>query len=193
MNYAVLVQAERSKMLVHIYTVFIHIESSSICSGDQLLLSTASQTGDISYNWYEGIFPNGLLIETTEAPNLQISPNEGEHLYYLIVIKEGCESNPSPAVSLSVVDAPVASVIDEFVTVCEGDPIVIGTEVIGSGINYQWTGPNGFMSNQQYPDTIFDSGSNDQGVYSLIISLGACESDTASLQVTLFDKPLTPL
>ncbi|NNF35621.1 MAG: T9SS type B sorting domain-containing protein [Saprospiraceae bacterium] len=167
-------------------------ESSNICAGDQVLLTTTSQNGDIAYNWYEGVFPNGLLIETTEAPSLQISPSRGDHLYYLVVNLEGCDSNPSPAVSISVVEAPTASVIDEFVTVCEGEFIVIGTDVSGLGIEYLWTGPNGFTSDQQFPDTIFDANTSDEGIYNLVINVGSCISDTAGLQVTLFDKPVTP-
>jgi len=170
----------------------ITTENSNICVGDQVLLTTNSQNGDIAYNWYEGVFPNGLLIETTEAPSLQITPSRGDHLYYLVVNQEGCDSNPSPAISISVVDAPTASVIDEFVTVCEGDDIVIGTDVSGTSIVYQWTGPNGFTSNQQFPDTIFDANTSDEGIYNLVISVGTCVSDTAGLQVTLFDKPVTP-
>jgi gliding motility-associated-like protein len=171
---------------------FITTEVNQVCLGDPLLLTAAGQTGEVMYNWYEGTFPNGLLIETTEAPSLQITPTAGEHLYYLIIIKDGCESNPSPSKSVSVVDAPSASVIDEFITVCRGDAIVLGTEVNGDDITYQWTGPNGYTSDKQFPDSIFNSSPANEGIYSLVVSLGTCTSDTALLQVTLFEKPETP-
>ena len=164
-----------------------------ICSGDELLLTAAGQTGNIMYNWFEGQFPNGLLLESTEAPSLVITPSEGDHFYYIVVTKDGCESNPSPAKLITVVDAPEVSVLDEFITVCRSDNVTLGTDITGDNITYQWTGPNGYNSDQQFPDTIFNASESNEGLYSLVIHLGSCSSDTASLQVTLFEKPIPPV
>lgn len=170
----------------------ITTEAGQICVGDNILLTANGQSGNVTYNWYEGTFPNGLLLESTESPSLQISPTPGDHLYYLLIEKDGCESNPSPAKEIAVVDPPIATVIDEFITLCEGEPLVLGTEVEGEDYQYQWSGPGSYQSTLQYPDTILNSSTANEGTYHLIISLGGCTSDTASIQVTLFDKPVTP-
>ncbi len=174
-------------------TPMISSNRDEICRGESILLNAEGQGGQVTYFWYEGVFPNGLLLESSTSPSFLIQPTSGQHIYYLIVERSGCLSNPSPSKMITVVEPPVASVIDQFISVCEGGSIVLGTNVSGSGLTYQWSGPSQFSSNKQFPDTIKNVATRHQGIYSLIISRGTCISDTAFLQVNVFSKPIKPI
>lgn len=175
-----------------ITTPRIIIDQNTICRGESILLNAEGQGGNVTYFWYEGSFPNGLLLETTTAPSLLLHPMPGQHLYYVVAERNGCLSSPSPSVMIMVIEPPVARVNDQFISVCEGDAIVLGTDVGGSNFTYHWTGPAQYLSSKQFPDTIKNASLNNQGIYSLIISRGGCISDTASVLVTVFSKPIRP-
>ena len=170
------------------------LESSSpqVCVGDELILSTRGQSGEISYEWYEGTFPNGLLLETTTSPSYVLTPNLGSHRYYLIINKGDCVTNPSPMTIVEVIDIPDASVRETFITICEGEDIVLGTDLTGDGFSYLWQGPNNFTSSMQNPDTIKNASTINAGDYSLVIQLSGCAPDTAFAQVAVFSTPTRP-
>lgn len=68
-------------------------------------------------------------------------------------------------------------------TVCPGDPLVLTSNNI-NGATYQWTGPNGYLSNQQ-SDTIFNMTPGQAGLYHLTGSVGSCPVVSDSLLVTV--------
>jgi gliding motility-associated-like protein len=163
------------------------------CQGEQVIFNATSFTGEISYKWYEGIFPNGILLETTLSPTFVMQPTLGEHLYYVIVESANCTSNASASFLIEVIEPPDATVDDAFVTVCEGDQVMITTENVITDFEYTWFGPNGFFSSE--PTAIVSQSASlaDQGIYKLIVANGECNSDTASVQVVVFDKPIKPI
>lgn len=174
-------------------TPTINASRDSVCVGDDLILNSTMYSGDVTYRWYEGNPPNGVLIATTTSPSTTISPTVGAHFYYVIVDGGLCESNPSNIIEIQSVEAPIAMVNDNFVNICEGDSFSVGTVSFGANYMYQWTGPNGFISNVPNPEPITDATANDGGQYVLIISNGGCSSDTAITRVNVFEKPVTPI
>ncbi len=76
-------------------------------------------------------------------------------------------------------------------TVCEGAPIRLTTTATGA-ISYNWSGPNGFTSNQQNP-LLNNVQAADTGQYMLVIrdSLG-CISDSATMILSMDTLPTAP-
>ena len=163
------------------------------CVGDEVLLTANSFTGNIEYLWYEGLFPNGILMETTQNASFLVSPPVGEHLYYVIVQSDGCVTNASASFKVDILSPPTAMVNNPFITICEGEEIVLGTDDFNPLYEYFWSGPNDYSEEGQFPAVIQDADITSQGLYSLVIKFGTCISDTATSQVVLFDKPLTPI
>lgn len=170
----------------------ITVASEQVCQGDEVLLNATPFSGDLLYRWYEGFFPNGVLIETTDAPSLLIAPSDGEHFYYVIVESPNCTTSPSPNRKIEVLDPPIAQVESPFLTVCEGSEITLSALEFNPGYQYFWNGPDNYESTGQFPEVIQNASIDNQGAYSLVIQLGTCMSDTARTQVAIIDKPEEP-
>lgn len=67
--------------------------------------------------------------------------------------------------------------------VTSGNNIQLETPFLSTMAEYHWTGPNGFVSNQQNPTVMASTAS--AGVYTLVIDEGACTSPTASVNVVV--------
>ncbi len=171
----------------------IELSANSVCTGDDVLLNATSFTGEVNYLWYEGVFPSGILLASTQGPSLVLNPTIGDHFYYVIVESANCTTNPSTAGSLMVLDPPVASVTEPFITICEGDDLVLSTDEFNAGYEYSWTGPDNYMSSGQFPDVLENVSLENQGEYNLVITLGTCISDTAIASVVIFNKPDQPI
>ncbi len=171
----------------------ITVSSDTVCVGDDLVMNTTSFTGNVLYEWYEGSFPSGVLLQNTTTPSLIISPTEGQHFYYVIAQSTNCVSNASPVISIAGVEIPEAVVNDNFINICEEESFSLGTSSFGAGYTYIWTGPNGFSSIKPLPEEITEVSQLHAGEYSLIISVGSCLSDTAISRVNIFEKPTTPI
>ncbi|MBK9736141.1 MAG: hypothetical protein IPO92_14760 [Saprospiraceae bacterium] len=174
--------------------------SPTICEGDDLILTSTNFSGNITYEWYRGIYPNGVLLNKTESSEyvfkpVIINPNNDKEIYFFYVIAVGptCTSNESALLKVTVLKNPDSSVNNSFLSPCEGDNIVLGTSVTNSNYNYIWTGPSGYMETGQYPRVILNADQSHEGRYNLIIKNGQCVSDTASVVVSIFEKPSTPV
>lgn len=172
------------------------LESDKIryCSNEDVLLEATSYSGTVTYEWYEGVPPGGAFLGTTNTPNFLVrNPTTGTHRYYVIVKGNNCTTNPSAVYQIEVDEAIIAEVDDALINVCEGDRILLGTPSVGINYSYQWTGPNGFVSDRQYPPAIEPADpARHNGTYMLIISNGSCTSQPAMVEVNVGQKPPTP-
>ncbi len=166
---------------------------TTICNGEELLINTNSFTEIVEYFWFEGISPNGTLISRTDGPSLILNPTEGTHLYYVEVRGDNCNSNPSNTLEILVTTPPAAEISDPFITTCVGEDIVLMTDVFNPNLEYEWSGPNNYMSSGQFPDVIENITESNQGTYTLITKEGECISDTATAQVIVFPQPTLPI
>ncbi len=172
----------------------INVNGNEICSDDELVLSTQTYSGSVvNYYWYEGVSPTGTLITTTPAPTLTMSPplSTGATSYYVIVEVDGCFSQASDFETVNVTPTPVATVNDAVIDVCEGELIILGTSETDPGYAYSWTGPNGFTSGLQYPQT-FNATLPDDGTYTLVITDNNCASTPVTTEVNVTATPATP-
>lgn len=166
---------------------------TTLCNGEELLLNTSSFNEKVEYFWYEGISPNGTLIARTDGPSLETNPTTGTHFYYVEVNGDNCNSNASNTLEISVTPPPTAQISVPFITICEGEDIVLSTDVFQPSYEYEWRGPDNYFSEGQAPDIIENASKSNQGTFTLIIKNGECISDTATAQVIVFEKPDTPL
>lgn len=164
----------------------------TICEGTELILTTTNYSGNISYEWYEGIFPTGVLLNITQSPELVISPSKGIHFYYIIAKGPDCSSNPSSLLKVTVREVPVASVNNLLLSPCEGDNIVLGTPVNNANFIYAWSGPAGYNETGRLPRIITNVSLANAGKYTLVIKNGSCVSDTAITNVAILERPTRP-
>jgi len=103
--------------------------------------------------------------------------------YSLVVTVDGCVSNMD-ATSIVINEIPMAEPATGG-SPCTATTIELlgNSNVSGMGETYFWTGPNGFMSNEQNPPT-----NNGEGIYFLTVSLNGC----SSIPVELIVDPNAP-
>lgn len=169
------------------------VERDTICEGDDVILRTTAFTGNITYEWYEGVFPNGILLQITQSPDISLRPAAGVHFFYVIAQGEGCRSNASSLVRITALRVPQATVNNIFLTPCEGEEIKLGTSVTGTGFTYQWTGPAGYAETGQFPRVIQNVQFIHSGIYRLVIFNRLCNSDTAITNVQVLERPPRPV
>ncbi len=165
-----------------------------ICQGEEFVLSTTRYSDEVNYEWYSGIFPTGVLLSVTSIPEYVVKPSEtGPLFYYVIASGPDCKSSPSALVRVNVNQRPLALVNESFISLCEGETIVLGTSVIGSGFQYRWTGPNGYMETGRNPRVIPNAAFATSGNYQLVIDNKGCLSDTAVTRVSILERPQPPI
>ncbi len=172
------------------------VTRNNFCEEDDIILasSIAPSGGSVTYRWYRGVPPSGVLVGSTIVPSLTLPGPHGEsaNSYYLVIEANGCVSRPSSPVVVRVNKKPVAIPREESITVCEGESVMLGTEVSGTGITYEWTGPNGYISTSQFPSAITNASPVNSGVYKLVVSRFGCPSAPAFVSVTVLPKPGRP-
>ena len=166
--------------------------SLNVCNDDDIVMNSSVTLNNAIYRWYSGL-PPGNLMATTNVPQYVVpGPHQpGNQQYYMTIEANGCVSQPSQPVTITVTNRPVAIVNDEELTLCEGSAITLGTFV--TGVTYTWTGPSGFTSNSQFPTVIDESTLNNAGVYQLVVTKNGCSSLPDFTVVNLLPKPPTPV
>ena len=113
------------------------------CEGDIIDLSgSVNATGtDVSYSWSG---PNGY-ISTMQNPLDATEPGD----YNLVVTVDGCVSNMD-ATTVTINELPIAQPATGG-SPCTSTTIELlgNSNLSGMGETYSWTGPNGFISNEQ--------------------------------------------
>jgi hypothetical protein len=170
--------------------------SDSICTGDNIVLNTSAVQagGSVSYRWYSGVAPGGTLVATTATPSLTLpGPHAaGDSCYYVVVIRNACESFPSVSKCVHITQPPTALVNNDVITLCEGESFQLGTPVSGPGITYLWEGP-GFSSTLQIPPPVNNASSFNAGIYTLTVFRNGCASAPAFTIVNVLARPNTPV
>ena len=170
----------------------IESDSEIICEGDVLTLNS-NAFDDVVYLWYEGLAPNGILVGMSTDPSFEITPSIGPHYYYSIVNGNGCQSDPSNSHMIEVIEHPEALVTNSFVTACEGESFTLSTENTEPLLEFSWTGPEDYESDEPNPPSIENINLNQQGTYQLIVSDRGCQSDPALVEVVIFNTPDKPI
>ncbi len=174
----------------------ISASAQQACLGDTIQLQVQSYTGNnVTYYWYLGTAPGGVLVDSTTTPSISISPNqEGNYSYYAEVLVDGCRSNTSPTIQIQLTEPIVASTTnDPVIQVCEGDTVALGTSISGPGITYSWTGPDGYDFSTQFPPVLNNISMPKAGTYILIINKNGCPSEPVFTEVIVDNTPDQPV
>jgi gliding motility-associated-like protein len=174
-------------------TIEIHVTDSpaapvvtgenTYCTGDSIILMIESPIAGGLYTWTS----NDTTL-TVGDPGTFILPDATTDFTGLIRVEvsvNGCVS-PSTPFALQIRPPLPPAVISGTSFVCEGDSLTLQTD-IPAGALLTWTGPNGFMSQDEMP-FIFPADASHSGTYSVLYELNGCTVTGASF----FDVTVQP-
>lgn len=159
--------------------------NSPLCEGDTLKLSTDTITNGV-YSWTGPVNFNASL-QNPFINNVVLS-NSGE--YHLTVSLNGCTSKDT-MIAVIVAQTPVISGAEITSPICAGDTLFLFADSI-DGANYNWTGPNQYISFQQNP-VITNADILLSGQYSVYAMLGNCESASQNPEAIVYPLPVVNL
>ncbi|MEM9819739.1 MAG: hypothetical protein AAF985_01650, partial [Bacteroidota bacterium] len=111
------------------------------CGADTITLMSQSSISNLSYSWSG---PNGFV---STDPNPEI--DEAGDYQLIITASNGCQAVEQVTVTADLSFPDVLLSADTLN--CLTDSITIQSVVTGAGLNYSWTGPNGFATSDTMP------------------------------------------
>ncbi len=156
--------------------------NSPICVGDTLKLVSNSSTPAVTYAWYGPAGANSVQ-QNFNVINTTVS-NAGK--YAVAVSYNTCVVNDTLTVIIK--PTPAAPVLTSNSPLCSGTPLNLGCSSTTAGVNYIWSGANGFSSLQQNP-TVNNTSTAATGSYTAKAVLNGCASLTGGTIVTVTQTP----
>lgn len=151
-----------------------------VCSGTLLTLSGNTSSNNTTWVWTG---PNGFF-STLQSPFITAASTAAAGIYNATVTLNGCSVATSTTVVVNAVPAmPVASA---NTPVCTGQTLNLTASTV-AGATYIWNGPS-FTSTLQNP-TITSANSTHAGTYTVRTSANGCQSQPASVVVTVTNAP----
>lgn len=163
------------------------LNNGPVCQNDSVQL-TASFVAGATYLW----FSDSLRTDTIGFTQIiTVDSISTDSTFYVVLINSnGCVS-PRAETTVTVHPLSPAPMIGLDVEVCEGEDIQLLAGQV-SPYGYNWTGPNGYSSNQENP-VILNASLSDSGTYFLsLIDINGCNSADTSLQVSVDSLPNAP-
>ncbi|RXF67056.1 PKD-like domain-containing protein [Arcticibacter tournemirensis] len=170
--------------------------AKTICSGETLppVILTSDVSGT-TFSWTatasggitgftgngNGDIPAQTIINTSAV--------SGALTYSITAFHDGCQGatkylvitvNPIPSTPLVTSDSPL----------CAGSVLNLGTPAV-AGASYSWSGPNGFVSNEQNP-SLPNLSLAAGGTYFVQTTVNGCTSSAGTTEVTVVPLPSTP-
>jgi gliding motility-associated-like protein len=141
------------------------------------------QSNDLGFTWND--------IAGANQNNQTVLPDKIGEYYYRFTMSQGTNGNggactfASNTVRIKISKKPFARATN-YVYGCYGSTVIMGA---AGGIDYTWTGPNGFSSDQQYPE-IPDVTDANTGLYIVNVTdhNGCVSADSTTL--TIYDAPV---
>ncbi len=154
----------------------------TVCEGSTLSLvcefATSSTTA--SYSWSG---PGGIT-STNDTLIVSNAPLSAAGVFTLAITLNGCTYT---AASDTIVINPKPDInISSSSAICSGASLSL---YANDGDQYQWNGPNGFVSSIQNP-VINPISQLDSGLYTVIVTNSFACKDTASINVEIHDNPI---
>ncbi len=171
-------------------TPAIELSETTLCAGDDLVLSTEGYVGsNVTYTWMNGT----AVIDSTSVPSYTVNDvninDSGD--YSVMVSVDGCTSNPSQLIPVTVNPIPNTPSVFGESSICEGDILQLSTTFV-AGAEYIWTGPNGFTASISNP-TVFPVVAASAGGYAVQVIIDDCPSAfSLPLNVTVDEAPNAP-
>ncbi|MGB0522776.1 MAG: PKD domain-containing protein, partial [Flammeovirgaceae bacterium] len=165
---------------------------AQICEGNSIELNVTAYAGDtVEYIW---TLPD-LSLDTTTTPTLIIDPADTTHngVFSVFVIVDGCPSQPEQTNVDVLVQPSVPDITFTYTGSdnCEGDTLILTSDITDPTFTYAWTGPNGFSATDTMP-MILNAGTAYNGSYSLTVSNGSCTATVSETYTEIKPRPATP-
>lgn len=156
-------------------------QSANVCQGNQAILSIATSTTSLNYEWKK----NGVSIPNSNNDTLLINNvNINDGGTYNVVISNNCGIDSSITVNLTVNPKTSITVQPFSQKSCNNTLVSFNVQVSGQNLSYQWQLNKQPLANAQGNSLSINAPSpTDSGLYRVIIN-GTCGSDT-SLEVRL--------
>ena len=148
-----------------------------VCQGSTLLLNSGNIAG-ATFLWGG---PNGFLSTIQNPTITNIIPGDSG-VYYVIATISGCASDTGKT-TVIVNGTPPTPALHSNTPICQGGNLNLFADTI-AGASYTWTGPNGFTSTVQNP-LITNISSVQTGTYNLQVTVNGCQSQVATIAVTV--------
>lgn len=157
-----------------------------VCSGDSVKLYVDT-VPDTEYLWGG---PNGFTAKITDTTLVNtVATQSGT--YAVIAYKNGCPSNPQN-MALQINQSPAKPVASNNGSKCVGDTSVFTATSSTAGVNYTWTGPNGFSS----ASSAFSFNNVDttlRGEYIVYVEDALCKSVPDTVDLYVYPPPQPPI
>ena len=158
-----------------------NVGNQIICYGDTT--SLVNLNSGLTTNWYVDSITS---IPFSTSDTIYLFNIINDTTIYVENFDTNCTSIRIP-VTISISQASITPIINGNNSICPGDSIWLSTPIISNGI-YNWSGPNGFTSNQN-PIIILNVDASDAGVYTLSVSDNICASEDTSITITILPQP----
>jgi hypothetical protein len=166
----------------------------TICVGEEIIFSTQSFSGEVSYEWYHVLVTGDTLLGVTTEPQFIYTPFEaGSYSVYTIVSQDTCTSEPGATADFIVLSVPLALIADESVILCVDDTLFLSPEVVFDSLQYTWTGTGGYEAFEPTPPGIPADAIDSAATYVLTASNGYCVSQPDSIVAIVQATPPTPV
>ncbi len=148
--------------------------ATNFCLGDSVVLNAVTDTS-YTYQWQF----NGVDIPNATTDEI-VAYQAGT---YTVITTNSCTSIPSPAISVVINPATVASFTSQFTGICAGDSTLLTASTL-PGYNYQW----------QFNGSDIPNATNSTyyafnlGDYSLVVN-GVCGADTSAPTTLIVNSP----
>lgn len=177
------------------FTVIVNDLPSSIdpssngpaCFNGSAILSVAQQATQSIYTWST----DSLLTDTVgTGTTIQVDSITTDTIFYVEVkTAYGCSAIDSVHVLSSIpLAAPNVGAIDTML--CEGEDIILFE--LNYAVGHEWIGPNGFVSNSEFP-IITTATVNQSGIYSAFVIENGCSSVVDSITIVVNTLPTSPI
>ncbi len=150
----------------------------ALCPTQSTTLSVPDSPGT-TFSWTRD---GGDIGETTSSIDITLSGN-----YEVTAVSESgtCTTTASIMVNDGSGSTPAVPTPSNNGPGCVGESITL-TVPTQSGATYEWSGPNGYSSNEQNP-VLTNLSANDAGLYTVIVSIGDCLSSSGETEVVVSD------
>jgi hypothetical protein len=153
--------------------------NSPVCVGQSINL-TATTIPGARYQW------SGPAGFTSESQNPVLVANNNMNGVYSVIAYLGICSSNTATTTITINQSPASVVASSNSPVCAGNSINLNVTTI-PGVQYEWVGPNSYMSVTQNP-VIANVSLAAAGIYSVIARIGNC-SATAEVLVQVQPSP----
>lgn len=102
---------------------------------------------------------------------------------FTYTVSGGCGLTDEAIITIILNESPAPPVVAPVGSVCQGSDVQLTASAVPGAV-YQWSGPNGFQSNEQNP-VVTAAGVEAAGNYSVTVTLNGCASVPATVAVSI--------